>query len=97
MVNDDDKIYRCNSVGLISAPNTVPMQNDAADMVALSIFVAKGRHYFVRSAHAWDNGTIRVNALTGPRLRSCGLITGTLTNAAPYPQFDPVTTHRSYT
>ncbi len=44
--------------------------------VPMMIFVAKGRHCFARSAHARDNGTVRVNALTGPWLRSCGLITG---------------------
>ncbi len=41
-----------------------------------SLFVAKGRHCFMHSAHARDNVTIRVNAYTGPRLQSCGLITG---------------------
>jgi hypothetical protein len=41
-----------------------------------SIFAAEGCHCFACSAHARDNGTIRVNALTGPRLQSCGLITG---------------------
>ncbi len=41
----------------------------------LALIAAKGRHCFARGAHAQDNGTIRVNALTGPRLQSCGLIT----------------------
>jgi hypothetical protein len=41
-----------------------------------ALFAAEGRHCFARSAHARDNGTIRVNALTGPWLQSCGLITG---------------------
>jgi hypothetical protein len=36
---------------------------------------AEGHHCFMHSAHARDNVMIRVNAHTGPRLQSCGLIT----------------------
>jgi hypothetical protein len=42
----------------------------------VELFAAEGCHCFARSAHARDNGGIRVNAVTGHWLRSCGLITG---------------------
>jgi hypothetical protein len=40
------------------------------------VFAAEGRLCFACSVYARDNGTITVNALTGPWLQSCGLITG---------------------
>ncbi len=40
------------------------------------VIAAEGPHCFALSAHARDNGLIRVNALTGLRLQSCGLLTG---------------------
>jgi hypothetical protein len=85
----DQHIYQSSSVLTYDVPrgNTTLVVFSKLHVVALFLelkkaldkfwlFAAEGRHCFVPSVPAQDNGMIRVNALTGPQLRSCGLITG---------------------